>query len=113
MYRWFMIHEWNRLGFEAEVISFPPRHDRQLCWDDPEAELADGESLKADTSVVIARITRAQEAGKRVWLIAHGEPAGSRWEVDKHFFSALHAAGIGIHPQDEWAGLAELAASPE
>ena len=108
MYRWFMVHEWYQLDFHPEVISFPPRHDRQLCWDNPDAELADRASLAADVAEVIARINRALTADRRVWLIAHGEPSGPRWNVDQHFFAALHDAGIEVHPRDEWAGLAEL-----
>ncbi|MFQ5591334.1 MAG: glycosyltransferase family 39 protein [Phycisphaerae bacterium] len=108
MYRWFMAYEWSRLAFHPDMVSFPPAHDRQLCWDDPQAELADRRRHDADVATVITRIDRAFAAGRRVWLIAHGEPTGPRWSVDQHFFAALHRTGVEVRPYDEWAGLAEL-----
>ncbi len=108
MYRWFMTHEWHQLDFHPEVVSFPPIHDRQLCWDNPEAEVADQARLVGDIAEMVGRIVRTLADGRRVWLIAHGEPTGPRWNVDQHFFAALPDAGIEVRPHDEWAGLAEL-----
>ncbi|UCE62107.1 MAG: glycosyltransferase family 39 protein [Phycisphaerales bacterium] len=108
MYRWFMTYEWHQLEFRPHVVSFPQAHDRQLCWDNPEAELADQESLAADIASVTERIHRSFADGRRVWLLAHGDPTGPRWPVDSRFFAALHASGIDIQLHDEWAGLAQL-----
>jgi len=112
MYRWFMTYEWHRIGFEAQVVSFPPAHDRQLCWDNPEAELKDEKKLAADIAETLDQIERAFNLGKRVWLLAHGEPTGPRWQVDQHLFAALREAGIEVRLADENAGLAELMRSP-
>ncbi|MFQ5495172.1 MAG: glycosyltransferase family 39 protein, partial [Phycisphaerae bacterium] len=74
LYRWFLCYEWHRLDFHPEVISFPPWHDRQLCWDDPIAELADPEGLSHALARVTARIQQSLGRGRRVWLLAHGAP---------------------------------------
>ncbi|HEX9784188.1 MAG TPA: type II CRISPR-associated endonuclease Cas1 [Opitutaceae bacterium] len=108
MYRWFMEYEWQRQGFEAEVFSFPPEHDRQLCWDDPERELADAAGLARGVSQVVSRVREALAESRSVWLLAHGEPSGPRWEVDGKLFAGLAAAGIEVRPYDEAVGLARL-----
>ena len=112
MYRWFMTYEWHRIGFGTQVISFPPAHGRQLCWDNPEAELNDEKKLAADIAETLDQIERAFDRGRRVWLLAHGEPTGARWQVDQHLFAVLGEAGIAVHLADENAGLAELMRSP-
>jgi hypothetical protein len=112
MYKWFMTYEWHQLGFSAEAISFPPGHDRQLCWYDAEAELADPQRIDHDASEVTDRINGALRDGQRVWLLAHGEPRGARWEVDQHLFARFRRVGIEVWPKDEELGLAELTLSP-
>lgn len=108
MYRWFVTYPWQQIGFTAEVVSFPSWHDRQLCWYDAEAELAKPQAVAADVAATVGRINRALDRGRRVWLLAHGEPAGARWEVDSRLFAALRREGIEVHLRDEEAGLAEL-----
>ena len=108
MYRWFMEFEWHRQGFFPSLISFPAKHDQQLCWDNPESELANPDELARDAQALIARIDQTLRAGDDVWLLAHGEPSGGRWEVDQHLFAALLAAGIEIRLHDETTGLAQL-----
>ncbi len=108
LYRWFMEYEWHRIGFHPRVISFPPMHDRQMCWDNAEAELADPLRIEADVKAVTGVIEASLDAGGHVWLIAHGEPTGPRWEVDKHLFTRLRALNIDVRLRDESIGLAEL-----
>ncbi|MFH1108716.1 MAG: glycosyltransferase family 39 protein [Planctomycetota bacterium] len=108
MYKWFMAYEWERLGFHPRVISFPPEHDRQLGWEDAEAELTAPQRLAAGVEEVVRRVTQTLDRGERVWLLAHGTPHGPRWEVDRTLFAALRAAKIDIEPLDEWTGLARL-----
>ena len=112
MYKWFMTHEWHQLGFSAEVISFPPGHDRQLCWYDAEAELADPQRIDHDVNEVTDRINGALRDGRRVWLLAHGEPSGARWQVDQQLFARFRQGGIEVWPEDEELGLAKLTLSP-
>ena len=108
MFRWFLRYDWNELGFQAEVHSFPPAHDRQLCWQDPEAELANVQQVRADAQETVSRIAGELSVGRRVWLLAHGEPTGPRWEVDLHLFEGLRRAGISAEPVNDWSGLAQL-----
>jgi len=108
LYRWFMAYEWGRIGFEPQVISFPPSHDRQLCWDDAPGELANAEQIGADVEAVVGRVVRSFAAGQRVWLLAHGEPRGPRWEVDRAFFARLRELRIEVELVDESLGLARL-----
>jgi hypothetical protein len=108
MYKWFMAYEWERLGFHPRVISFPPEHDRQLGWEDAEAELTAPQRLAAGVEEVVRRVTQTLDRGERAWLLAHGTPHGPRWEVDRMLFAALRAAKIDIQPVDEWTGLARL-----
>lgn len=112
LYRWFLGYEWHRLGFAPEVISFPPSHDRQMCWQNPRAELANPQQIADDVDVVSSRVLEALTAGRRVWLLAHGAPKGLRWEVDRHFFARLQSQGVAVDLKDEWVGLAELVRSP-
>ena len=107
-YNLFVLYEWHRLGFSAEVISFPPNHDRQLCWYDAEAELTDPARIHAGVATVTEQIRTALNDGRKVWLLAHGEPAGPRWEVDRQLFARLDTMGIEVHPVDEALGLAAL-----
>ena len=108
MYRWFMTREWHRLGFTPQVISFPSRHDRQLCWSNPEAELADHQAVAEDLTEITAVTKRALASGKRVWLLAHGEPVGPEWELNRRLFAHLDALRIDVRLEDEWVGLAAL-----
>jgi hypothetical protein len=108
MYKWFMTYEWHQLHFSAQVISFPPSHDRQLCWYDAEVELADLTGVELAVAEVTAQITRGLDERRRVWLLAHGEPEGARWKVDRQFFARLRRLGIEVRLQDEELGLAEL-----
>ncbi|MBI4718214.1 MAG: glycosyltransferase family 39 protein [Planctomycetes bacterium] len=107
MFRWFMAYEWHRQGVAAEVVSFPPAHDRQLCWEDATAELADRELPNA-IDATLDRMDTALVAGRKAWIVAGGEPAGPRWEVDRQFYEALHRRGFQVVPHDEWTGLAEV-----
>lgn len=108
LYRWFVAYEWQHMGLRAEVVSFPTWHDDQLCWADAPKELEQPAAIDADADAVVGRIQQALTAGRYVWLVAHGEPASARWEVDHRFFARLAAAGIEVRPVDEWVGLAEL-----
>lgn len=108
MYRWFMTYEWHRLGFAPQVVSFPTRHDRQLCWANAEAELADEAGIERDLDTVTGTIEEALARGRRVWLLAHGEPEGARWQVDRQLFARLGERGIHLEGVDEWTGLAAL-----
>lgn len=108
MFRWFLRYDWNELGFQAEVHSFPRAHDRQLCWQDPEAELANVQQIRAEAQATVSRIVSELSLGRRVWLLAHGEPTGPRWEVDLHLFEGLRRAGISAEPVNDWSGLARL-----
>jgi 4-amino-4-deoxy-L-arabinose transferase-like glycosyltransferase len=113
LYRWFMAYEWHRIGFSPRIISFPPAHDRQMCWDNAEAELADAEQIAADVAQVAHAIEQALTDGTQVWLLAHGEPTGPRWEVDRRFYARLRELNIEARLADEWLGLAELVREPE
>jgi hypothetical protein len=109
LYRWFMAYEWHRMGFQPQVISFPPAHDRQMCWDDAPAELDNPGQIAADVAAVTGVIQQALADGRRVWLLAHGEPAGPRMAVDMHLYGRLRDLGIDIQPvEDETLGLAGL-----
>ncbi len=108
MYRWFMAYEWSRRGFAAEVLSFPQRHERQLCWADARAELAARDEIAEDVAVLGAKISRALNRGRHVWLLAHGKPSGPRWEVDRMLYDRLQELGYDIQPVDEWVGLARV-----
>ncbi len=108
MYKWFMDYEWRLMGFAAEVVSFPSSHDRQLCWDDAEEELADAKKLSDDVAKMMARIDEAISQGRRVWLLAQGAPEGLRWEVNLRLFAAMREKKIDVELRDEWVGLAEL-----
>ncbi len=108
MYKWFMDYEWRQMDFVPNIISFPTVHDRQLCWDDADTELADPISLREDVAIVMARIDRTISQGRRVWLLAQGEPTGLRWDVNRQLIEALHQSRINIVLQDEWVGIAEL-----
>ncbi|MCO6437488.1 MAG: glycosyltransferase family 39 protein [Phycisphaerae bacterium] len=112
LYRWFLDHAWRRQGVDVEWLSFPRRHDRQLCWDDAEAELQHPGEIEADVAFTLGRIRDALENGRHVWLLAQGEPETPRWEVDRHLFEALHGADIEIALRDAWLGLAELRPIP-
>jgi hypothetical protein len=112
LYRWFMAYEWHRIGYRPRVISFPPAHDRQMCWDNAEAELASPEQIAADVAQVTDAIEHALTDGTRVWLLAHGEPTGPRWEVDRRFYARLRELNIEARLADEWLGLAELVRAP-
>jgi hypothetical protein len=107
-FKLFVLHEWHRLGFDAEVISFPPQHDRQLCWNNAESELADPASIASAVADVTERISDASAAGRRAWILIHGEPAGARWEVDRQLFARLQELGYDVQPVGETLGLAEL-----
>ncbi len=107
-YKLFVTYEWHRIGFSAEVISFPTCHDRQLCWDDADAELADPETLHRDAVAVTARVDEALAAGRDVWLLAHGKPAGARWEVDRQLFAHFAKQGLSVIPLDDKLGLAAI-----
>jgi len=107
-YELFMLHEWHRLGFSAEVISFPPQHDRQLCWYDSLAELSNLEEIERGVETVTQRIERAFLEGCRVWLVATGKTEGPRWEVDRRLFQRLQELEIDVQPVDDDSGLAEL-----
>jgi|GEM_PF-3163754 len=107
-YNQFVLYPWYRLGFKAEVISFPPQHDRQLCWYDAEAELADPGAIVQGVEEVARRIEIARENGRSVWLLAHGQPVGARWEVDRHFYKRVVEMGFDIQPVNDELGLAKL-----
>ncbi len=108
MYKWFMDYEWRQMGFGAEVVSYPSNHDRQLCWDDAEVELAAPEKLSEDVAKTMVRIDEAISQGRRVWLLAQGAPEGPRWEVNLRLFMAMREKHIDVELRDEWVGLAEL-----
>ena len=107
-YKLFVLHEWHQLDFHAEVISFPPQHDRQLCWYDADAELADSAGIEKGVSDVTRRIEEALARGRRVWLLVAGEPTGARWEVDRNLFQRLGEIGVDVQPVDEALGLGRL-----
>jgi mannosyltransferase len=108
LYRWFMTYAWHEREFEAEVMSFPPWHDRQMCWEDAEAEVAQPERLDGAIRDTVGRVREALAQGRRVWLLATGDPVGPRWEVDRWFYQQVRAAGIDIDLTDDWVGLARL-----
>lgn len=112
MYRWFMDYEWRQIGFTPEIVSFPGCHDRQLCWDDAQAELAAPTILSNEVAKMTARIEQAISQGRRVWLLAQGAPEGPRWEVNRRLFSALREGHIDVELRDAWLGLAALKKTP-
>lgn len=107
-FRWFVDYAWKAEGIRAELRSFPEWHDGQLCWDNPEAELRDPQRIHTEVERTVAGIREAIAIGRRVFVLAHGEPEGPRWEVDRQLFAALHASGLTVNPIDEWAGLGEV-----
>ena len=107
-YKLFVLHEWHQLDFQAEVISFPPRHDRQLCWYDADAELADPEGIERGVSDVAHRIEEALAHRRRVWLLVPGDPTGARWEVDRKLFTRLAELGVDVQPVDQALGLGRI-----
>lgn len=108
MYRWFIAYAWDQEGIQTEIVSFPAWHDGQLCWDDPEAERRDPQRVNEAVEHTMTMIQSALSTGRRVWLLAQGEPAGARWDVDRHLFAALTLNGLTITPVDEWVGLAAI-----
>lgn len=109
-YRWFIEYEWKQAGLAADMRSFPPWHDGQLCWDNPQAELADPERLEMAVDRSMKLIRSAQKGGRRIFLLVHGEAEGPRWEIDRLLFAALSPAEFDILPVDEWSGLVEIRA---
>ena len=107
-YKLFVYHEWHQLDFQAEVISFPPQHDRQLCWYDAEAELANPVQIEQGVTYVTNRIEEALAQGRGVWLLIPGEPTGARWEVDRNLFRRLAMMRVEVRPIDEALGLARI-----
>lgn len=108
IYKWFLLYEWDRIGFAPNVISFPPEHDRQLGWEDAVSELKDPAGLDQGVESVVGKITDTLATGRRVWLIAQGKPEGPRWDVDRRLFEALRTHGFSIAPVDDWLGLAKV-----
>ena len=107
-YKLFVLYEWHNLDFHAEVISFPPQHDRQLCWDDADAELADPAGIATGVSDVAHSIEEALAHGRRVWLLIPGDPTGARWEVDRKLFTRLAELRIDVQPVDKALGLGRI-----
>ncbi len=112
LYRWFLEYEWHQVGFSSRVLSFPPAHDGQFCWEDAEVELADPDQIAADVKYVTSRIERAIGRSAQVWLLAQGKTHGPRWEVDKRFFAALRERRIEVELVDDSLGLARLTRPP-
>ncbi len=108
MYRWFMSYEWHQLNFAPNVISFPLAHDRQLCWDNPEAELTDKQTLESDISMVLSRIDEALVQDRRVWLLIQGDPQSQRWQVDKLLLDRLRQENLAMLDGDSQVGLLEI-----
>lgn len=108
MYKWFLLYEWDRIGFHPHAVSFPSEHDRQLGWEDGASELKRPESITRSVAAIGELAAAALERGQRVWLIARGKPEGTRWEVDRQLFGGLTARGFTVEPVDEWLGLARV-----
>lgn len=108
LYRWFLDHELRARGNSLEWLSFPPNHDGQLCWEDAQSELAAPGELESGVREVLARVDRALQERRGVWLLAQGEPGTPRWDVDRRLFETLAGAGVEIDLRDEWLGLAAL-----
>ncbi len=106
----YVLREFQELQFSAEIVSFPPEHDQQLCWMDCADELANPKRIEEGVNTTVLRIQDAMEKGRRVWVIAHGAPAGPRWEIDRRLFAALREINIDARSTDheEELGLAEL-----
>lgn len=107
-YRWFMDYAWKKEGIQAEIRSFPPWHDGQLCWDNPEAELRDPGRIASGVAETIGAMQAAIKSDRRVWLLGQPDLDSLRWEVDRRLFEALGAEGLGVSQVDEWVGLARI-----
>ena len=83
-------------------------HDRQLCWYNADAELADPAGIEKGVSDVAHSIEEALAHGRRVWLLVPRDPAGARWEVDRNLFKRLAEMGVDVQPVDEALGLGRL-----
>lgn len=113
MYRWFMAHEWDAVGFSPEIRSFPAAHDQQMCWRNVDVESGRIGPLTDEAAALTAEIMARIERGQRVWLVAASDPADRAWAIDELLFRQLRLSEIEVRPIDEWAGLAELVrASP-
>ncbi len=110
--KWFMVYEWDQLGIDARIVSFPRAHDRQLCWDDPEAESKNPGRLDADLTELDGLIESTLAGHQKVWLLLRGENADARWQVDQRFFAYIRSRGLSVEPVDEDAGLARLRPTP-
>jgi len=108
MYRWFVAFELHRQGFKAEMISYPPIHDKQVGWQNPQAELSDPAQVETGVREVLSRVSDATEKGRRVFLLFTGEPTPARKTIDGRFLRALRESGYDIQPVDEWLGLAAV-----
>lgn len=108
MYRWFMAHEWDAVGFAPEIRSFPATHDQQMCWRNVDVELEQPAAMSDDAAALATEIIARIERGQRVWLVAATDPADRAWAIDELLFRQLRQSRIEVRPVDEWAGLAEL-----
>ncbi|MEK6676677.1 MAG: glycosyltransferase family 39 protein [Planctomycetota bacterium] len=108
IYRWFLEHEWEKIGFKTRILSFPSAHDRQFCWQNAEDELRHPDRLSSDASHLANEVEATLQAHHNVWLISHGQPVGARWNADQILFQELRGRGISIELQNEWIGLAVL-----
>lgn len=108
MYKWFLLYEWDQVGFSPKAVSFPPAHDRQLGWEDGATELRNPREIEKGVAAIVAAAETTIDRGDRVWLIAQGKPEGPRWEVDQRLFAGLAAKGLEVTPVDEWLGLAKV-----
>jgi uncharacterized membrane protein len=112
MYRWFIVYEVDRQQWSPEIGSFPPAHDQQVGWQQPEAELQRPAQIRGDAVNRAREVQQALEAGQRVWLLALGDATGPRFQIDIQFYQALLERGMLIEPRDEWLGLAQVVLAP-
>ena len=76
--------------------------------------MTDTAQLNAAVEQLAQRIDSALSKGRRVWILAHGQPSGAQWEVDRRLFTRLHALRVDARPVDEGdLGLAQLVREPQ
>jgi hypothetical protein len=112
--RWVLQYELHRQGFTGTINSYPPRLDRQIGWRNLQAELSDPQRLDADAQRLAYVVRDVLESGRPAWLLIRPY-AGSEdpaYQVDRHLFQALSAAGVVMEVVDQPLGLAKLEAGP-
>jgi len=108
--RWVLQYELHRQEFTGSIHSYPPRLDRQIGWRNLAAELADPRRLDAEAEHLAGTVRNLLKGVRPAWLLIrpYAEGDDRAYQVDRHLFRALSAAGIVVEVVDQHLGLARL-----